>query len=106
MAWQDVFTSQLKTNPLSALTSIATHDLPKFSVPLGEDEVEWTHWLSEEALWQRIKTLSHVALLEGEGKEKGERVFREAMAMGDVVRNEKGEVECHGRTYFAWTDRV
>lgn len=91
---------------MSVLKSIATHQLPKFSVPLGEDEVAWTHWLSEEALWQRINTLSQVAVLEGEKKAHGERVFKEAMAMGDVVRNEKGEVECHGRTYLAWTDRV
>lgn len=106
MVWKDVFTNQLKTNPLQVLHSIATHQLPKFSVPLGEDVVGWTHWLSEEALWKRINTLGHVVLLEGEERKEGERVFREAMAMEDVVRNEKGEVECHGRTYFAWTDRM
>lgn len=98
MAWQDVFTNQPQPQP------------PRFSVPLGEDAVAWTHWLTEEALWRRINTLSHVALLaaeeDGAGKRAGERVFREAMAMGDVVRNEEGEVECHGRTYFAWTGRV
>lgn len=66
----------------------------------------WAHWLREEALWRRINTLSQVALLEGEGREAAERVFREAMAMDDVVRNEEGEVECHGRTYLAWTDRM
>lgn len=107
MAWQDVFTKQLKTNPVSVISSIVTQDLPQFSVPLGEDSTtEWTHWLSEEELWKRINTLSHVALLEGEEKEKGKKVFREAMGMEDVKRNEKGEVECYGRTYFAWTDRV
>lgn len=93
MEWQDVFTRQ---------------DGPerRFSVPLGEESLTWTHWLDEEALWRRINTLSHVALLEGHGREEGERVFREAMGMDDVVRNERGEVECHGRTYLAWTDRL
>lgn len=89
MEWQDIFGKQ-----------------SLFSVPLGEDSVEWTHWLSEEALWRRINTLSHVALLEGRDKEDGEKVFREAMGMDDVVRNEAGEVECHGRTYIAWTERM
>lgn len=89
MEWQDVFAEQ-----------------SLFSVPLGEDSVEWTHWLSEAALWRRINTLSHVALLEGQDKEDGEKKFREAMGMNDVVRNEKGEVECHGRTYLAWTERT
>lgn len=107
MAWQDVFTNQVKTNPLQALQATVTQrDMPKFSVPLGEDSVEWTHWLSEEGLWKRINTLSHVALLHGDEKARGERVFREAMAMADVQRNEVGEVECYGRTYFAWTDRL
>lgn len=93
MEWQDVFTRQ---------------DGPerRFSVPLGEESLAWTHWLDEEALWRRINTLSHVALLEGRDRGEGERVFREAMGMDDVVRNERGQVECHGRTYLAWTDRL
>lgn len=89
MEWQEIFGRQ-----------------SLFSHPLGEDSVEWTHWLSEEALWDRIKTLSHVALLQGQDKEDAERTFREAMSMEDVVRNDNGEVECHGRTYLAWTRRL
>lgn len=106
MEWQDVFSKQVKTNPIQALRDTITNNLPRFSVPLGQDSVEWAHWLSEDALWKRINTLSHVAMLEGDDKATAERIFREAMGMDDVVRNEKGEVECHGRTYFAWTDRM
>lgn len=101
-----VFDRQLKTNPVQVLRDTLTGNLPQFSVPLGQDSVEWTCWLSEEALWRRINTLSHVALLQGKEREHGEEVFREAMRMGDVKRNEAGEVECHGRTYLAWTDRL
>lgn len=106
MAWQDVFAAQVKSNPVQVLRDTLTNRLPRFSVPIGRDSVEWTHWLGEEALWRRINTLSHVAMLAGEDREHAERVFREAMAMPDVVRNERGEVECHGRTYLAWTDRM
>lgn len=106
MEWQDIFSKQVKTNPIQALRDTITNNLPRFSVPLGQDSVEWAHWLSEDALWKRINTLSHVAMLEGDDKANGQRIFREAMGMDDVVRNEKGEVECHGRTYIAWTDRM
>lgn len=106
MEWPAVFDAQLKTNPLQVLRDTVTGRLPRFSVPLGQEDVSWTHWLTEEALWQRIKTLSHVAVLEGAEREEGERVFREAMAMADVKRNERGEIECAGRTHIAWTDRL
>lgn len=106
MAWQDVFDAQLRWNPLQVLRDTLTNRLPRFSVPLGQESVAWSHWLSEDALWARINTLSHVAVLEGEEKARGERVFAEAMRMGDVRRNERGEVECVGRTYLAWTDRL
>lgn len=104
LRWQEIFSEQLKSNPVQVLRDTLTNKLPQFSLPIGQDSVEWTHWLSEEALWKRINTLSHVALLKGEERERAERIFREAMAMEDVVRNDKGEVECHGRTYLAWTD--
>lgn len=106
MEWQRVFDRQLKTNPVQVLRDTLSGNLPRFSVPLGHDSVAWTEWLSEKELWRRINTLSHVALLEGEERERGDGVFREAMRMGDVRRNEAGEVECHGRTYLAWTDRL
>lgn len=106
MEWQAVFDAQLKTNPLQVLRDTVAGRLPRFSVPLGQESVGWSHWLSEEALWARINTLSHVAVLEGEEKARGERVFREAMAMADVNRNARGEVECVGRTYLAWSDRL
>jgi hypothetical protein len=37
-----------------------------FSLPLGQDQVKWHVWLDEEALWNRLRTLSHFAVLEGE----------------------------------------
>jgi hypothetical protein len=37
-----------------------------FSLPLGQDQVKWHVWLEEEALWNRLRTLSHFAVLDGE----------------------------------------
>lgn len=80
--------------------------LPKFSLPLGEDSVNWTVWLSEDALWARINTLSQITVLKGEERENAVKVFKDALAGDDVERNEKGEIAAHGVTYFAWTDRI
>lgn len=83
-----------------------TNSLPRFSLPLGEHTTDWTVWLSEDALWSRLNTLSQVAILQGEKKEAAVRTFKEALQMGDVERNEAGEIAVHGHTYCAWTDKV
>jgi len=77
-----------------------------FSIPLGERTVHWTVWLSEDALWRRISTLSQVAVLEGHEREQFERRFREIVRMDDAKKNENGEVAFHGVTFYAWTKRL
>lgn len=106
MKWQEVFTNQLKSNPIQVIKATLSNDLPRFSMPIGKDSVPWTQWLSEDALWSRINTLSHVALLEDEERAAGIKTFNKALQMRDVERNEKGEIACHGNTFFAWTDRM
>ncbi len=59
--WRAVFDNQLKSSPLT----IQTAD-PLFSLPLGEAKIGFTKWLSKEAIWDRIRTLSQIAVLEGE----------------------------------------
>lgn len=104
--WKGVFEKQQKSNPLQVIRDTFGGDLPRFSLPLGEERIEWTVWLSEEALWARINTLSQVAVLQGEQKEAGYRTFKEALQSDDVQRNEKGEIALHGWTFFAWTDKI
>ncbi|KAI9818182.1 MAG: hypothetical protein M1827_000807 [Pycnora praestabilis] len=99
--WRGVFEAQLKTTPLT----IQTAD-PQFSLPLGEDSVKFTVWLSREAVWERYSTLSQIAVLEGEERERVRREVFEAMEGLDVETNEKGEVALHGVTFWAWTTRV
>lgn len=65
--WRNVFENQVSSNPLSA--SLVGKNNPLFSVPLGEKKFKWTVWLDKEALWKRLRTLSHVAVLEGKDLE-------------------------------------
>ncbi|KAI0446835.1 S-adenosyl-L-methionine-dependent methyltransferase [Xylaria telfairii] len=104
--WQEVFERQAPASPLQAIRNTFADHLPRFSLPLGENTVKWTMWLSEEALWARINTLSQIAVLKGEEREAAIKKFKEILQGNDVERNGKGEITIHGVTYFAWTDRL
>jgi len=100
--WRAVFENQVKTTPFT-VTALAN---PLFSLPLGEEQVKWTVWLSKESIWKRYGTLSQIAILEGEDLETAKKVFNEALAGDDVETNEKGEIALHGVTYLFWTSKV
>ena len=53
MAWKQVFEQQQDTTPLQTLKDTFSHYMPTFSLPLGEDSVKWTVWLTDEAVWSR-----------------------------------------------------
>ncbi|KAL1883891.1 hypothetical protein VTK73DRAFT_7679 [Phialemonium thermophilum] len=106
LAWQAVFSGQLTRNLFQIVRNSLMDGHAKFSLPLGEAKVSWREWLSEEALWARVNTLSQVALLEGPARQAGLCAFREALQDNDVERNDKGEIAVHGVTYFAWTDKI
>jgi len=101
-----VFEQQLPSNPLQVIKNTLSDHLPKFSLPLGEAKVPFEVWLSEDALWSRLRTLSQIAVLCPEDLAKAENTAREILKGEDVERNDKGEVKLHGDTYFAWTDRI
>ncbi|KAI1172517.1 S-adenosyl-L-methionine-dependent methyltransferase [Nemania sp. FL0916] len=104
--WQDVFEKQPPKDPIQVIRNTLADHLPRFSLPLGENSIQWTTWLGEDALWARINTLSQIAMLKDEQKEAAVKVFREILQGDDVERNQKGEIKIHGVTYFAWTDRI
>lgn len=104
--WMDVFKAQQDTAPLQTLVDTSTHRPPQFSLPLGEETVKWTVWLTEEGVWERYLTLSQIAVLVATERENVRRQVFEALKGDDVERNESGEVALHGVTYFAWTSRV
>ena len=62
--WREVFDKQLKSTPLT----IRSAD-PLFSLPLGEEEVKFTYWLSKDAIWDRFHTISYIAILKGDDLE-------------------------------------
>ncbi|KAA8577279.1 hypothetical protein EYC84_007252 [Monilinia fructicola] len=93
--WKQVFEEQLDSTPLQTLKDTFTQDFPQFSLPLGEDHVSWTVWLSDEAIWNRFGTLSTISVLEPEKKEQVKQKVLESLKGMDAERNEKGEVALH-----------
>ncbi|KAH7328963.1 S-adenosyl-L-methionine-dependent methyltransferase [Stachybotrys elegans] len=77
---------------------------PKFSTPLGEDSVPWTVKLSKAALWDRMNTLSQVALLQGAEREAWRARWEDAVKEAEGY--EKDELEIHGGTFFYWTQKL
>ena len=64
-----MFDQQLPATPIQVIKNTFSDRLPRFSLPLGEDSVKWTVWLSEEALASRVNTLSQIAVLKGKERE-------------------------------------
>ncbi len=54
MAWKQVFEKQLEVTPFQTLKDTFSQHLPTFSLPLGEEKVKWTVWLTDEAIWSRV----------------------------------------------------
>lgn len=88
--WQDVFDRQKGL----------------FATPIGHDSTEWTIWLSPDALWSRLRTLSHIAILEGSAADDFKAKVDGILKEGDCTWNEKGEVAVHGFTHFYWTPKL
>jgi len=99
--WRQVFDEQNASNPLS----IHLAD-PLFGLPLGEDSVEFTTWMAKENIWARLRTLSQLAVLEGEELEKVRKTFEESVEVKGTETDQDGRVAVHGRTVFFWTSRI
>jgi hypothetical protein len=106
MAWKQAFEQQQDSTPLQTLKDTFSHHMPTFSLPLGEEHVKWTVWLTEEALWSKYTTLSQIANLEEDRKEEVRKEVFAALNGDDVERNARGEVALHGSTYLYWTSRI
>ncbi|MCJ1406737.1 hypothetical protein MMC19_000805 [Ptychographa xylographoides] len=99
--WATVFNEQLKSTPLTIQTAN-----PWFSMPLGEDSVKWTVWMTKDLIWERFRTISHIANLEGDKLEETRTKVYAAMSSSDVEVNEKGELGLHGQTVSSWTTAI
>jgi hypothetical protein len=115
--WRKCFDDQLASSPPS-LTSAD----PLFSLPLGEGSVKFETWLSRDDVWQRYRTLSQIAVLEGEKlevrdnyirmyhgaetRQEVKKAFFDAINEKDLLEDDQGRVAVHGQTFFAWTSRI
>jgi hypothetical protein len=106
MKWKEVFDKQQDTTPLQTSRNTSSKSFSSFTLPLGEETMEWTIWLTEEAIWSRFSTLSQIVNLDEEKREKVHQNILAALREDGVERNEKGDVALHGVTYLAWTSRV
>jgi hypothetical protein len=106
LAWRKVFEDQQYTTPLQSLRGSFTDTLPSFSLPIGEDKVEWVVWLSDEKVWSRYSTLSQIANEHDEKKEEIRKRVLEVLKDPSTKRKADGEVAVHGATYLAWTSRL
>ncbi|TKA80403.1 hypothetical protein B0A55_01898 [Friedmanniomyces simplex] len=100
--WRGVFEDQSKATPLSLL--VAKDQL--FSLPLGEQQERFEVWLGKEQVWERYATISHIAVLGGEEREKTYKTVMDALNSPEVQVNEKGEVAVHGVTFIVWTSKI
>ncbi|KAK3680547.1 hypothetical protein LTR37_021173 [Vermiconidia calcicola] len=103
MKWRDVFEKQVKSTPMKLLT--AGED-QLFSLPLAEDEEKFEVRLSKEKLWERYNTLSHIAVLDGEKRERTYNTFMDILSGTDVEIDENGNVVAHGRTHIVWAMKI
>ena len=99
--WRQVFDDQNASNPLTLHFAD-----PLFGLPLGEDSVEFTSWLSKEDIWARLRTLSQFAVLEGEELEKLRMTFEEGLKSEGTETDEEGRLAVHGRTVFFWASKI
>lgn len=74
--------------------------------PLVEKSFPWTVWVPVETLRLRMRTLSQVAVLEGEAKEEYEKRFDEIVGAEGVERDAEGRVPVSGVTFYACAKRT
>ncbi|RFU24487.1 hypothetical protein B7463_g11849, partial [Scytalidium lignicola] len=79
---------------------------PLFSAPIEEHTVKWTVWLTDNSIWERLTTLSQIAVLEESKTLKVKEAVLDILKGSDVERNENGEIALHGSTFIAWTTKV
>ena len=99
--WKKVFEDQNQTSLLSMTTSETL-----FGLPLGEIKVPFETWSSKDEIWKRYRTLSQIAVLEGEELENVKKTFWNAIDSPDTKVDSQGRVAIHGTTFLAWTSRI
>jgi len=100
--WRQVFDEQLGTGPLSLI--VASEQF--FALPLGEFVESWELWLPKDKVWDRLTTLSQIAVLEDGEREEVRKLFYDAIEAEDTKIDDQGRIAVHGATYSSWTTKI
>ena len=100
--WRKVFDDQLATGPMALITAAE----PIFALPLGIHEEQWKVYLEKDRVWDRLCTLSQIAITEGKERERVRKLFFDAVEAEDTEVDDQGRVAVHGATYTAWTSSI
>lgn len=102
----DQLTTRFRDNRWPEIFNVqASRAKPLFSTPIEDEKVSWDIPMTRDGLIDRISTLSHIAMMEAPERAAFEAKADEILK-GDVVRDEKGLIQAHGVTYFAWTAKL
>lgn len=101
MQWKKVFDEQGSSNPL-----LLHFSNPIFGLPIGEDSVEFTRWLSKDDIWSTFQTYSQVANLQPDQLAKVKETFDSVINSSETEVNSEGKVAVHGKTVFVWTSSI
>jgi hypothetical protein len=99
--WKDVFDEQNRSNPLTLHFAD-----PLFSLPVGDLLLEYETRLSRDDVWKRLRTLSQIAVMEGDQLQQTEKTFLDATEDKSNPVGEDGLIALHGKTQLAWTSRI
>ena len=99
--WKQVFDEQNASNPLTLHFAN-----PIFGLPIGETTIDFETRLSKDDIWKRFRTLSQIAILQGDELERVKTEFFEAINADETEVDEQGRVAVHGRTFLAWASRI
>ncbi|KAK4888129.1 hypothetical protein LTR27_012935 [Elasticomyces elasticus] len=100
--WRKVFENQSKSTPLSLI--IASDQL--FALPLGEHLEQFEVRLTKDQIWERYATISHIAVLEGDERERTYKTVMDALNSPDVDVDQDGKVAVHGKTFIVWSSKI
>ena len=101
MQWKKVFDEQGSSNPLMLHFSD-----PLFSLPVGEDSVDFERWLSKEDIWKTFTTHSQIANLDSTERAEVEKTFWDAVDSPKTKVDDQGRIAVHGKTVIAWTSSI
>jgi hypothetical protein len=75
-------------------------------MPLDERSMPFQIMLRKEDMWKRYRTISYIAVLEGDALQRTQKAFDEALNVVDVQVDEQGRIAVHGQTVSVWTTRI